>query len=85
LRAAERLVNLINRSVQAATPKLAFTCLELRLLDPLVKDEKHTRSRPRSLPACHLVTIWPVPMTLVQAAWGCGEAYPASPISNSVS
>jgi hypothetical protein len=67
LRTAERLVNLIavlcilgwrifwmtmiNRSVQAATPKLAFTCLELRLLDQLVKDKKHTRSRPRSLSA----------------------------------
>jgi hypothetical protein len=54
LRTAERLVNLIavlcilgwrifwmtmiNRSVQAATPKLAFTGLELRLLDQLVKD-----------------------------------------------
>jgi hypothetical protein len=35
LRAAERLVNLINRSVQAATLKLEFTCLELRLLASL--------------------------------------------------
>jgi hypothetical protein len=67
LRTAERLVNLIavlcilgwrifwmtmiNRSVQAATPKLAFTGLELRLLDQLVKDEKDARSRPKPLSA----------------------------------
>jgi hypothetical protein len=67
LRTAERLVNLIavlcilgwrifwmtmiNRSVQATPPTLAFTGLELRLLDQLVTDEKDTRSRPKPLSA----------------------------------
>src|SRR5580658_10448814 len=67
LRTAERLVNLIavlcilgwrifwmtmiNRSVQATPPTLAFTGLELRLLDQLVTDEKDMRSRPKPLSA----------------------------------
>jgi len=44
-------MTMINRSVQATTPKPVFTCFELRLLDQLVKDEKDTRSRPKPLSA----------------------------------
>jgi len=65
LRTAERLVNflsilcllswrifwltMINRSHSAASPDLAFTSLELRLLDQLVKEKKHQKSRTKPL------------------------------------
>jgi Transposase DNA-binding/Transposase DDE domain len=65
LRTAERLVNflsilcllswrifwltMINRSHPAASPDLAFTSLELRLLDQLVKEKKHQKSRTKPL------------------------------------
>jgi hypothetical protein len=65
LRTAERLVNflsiqcilgwrifwltMINRAVPNASPDIAFTSLELRLLDQLVKEKKHQKSPPLSL------------------------------------
>jgi Transposase DNA-binding/Transposase DDE domain len=65
LRTAERLVNflsiqcilgwrifwltMINRAVPNASPDIAFTSLELRLLDQLVKEKKHQKSSPLSL------------------------------------
>ena len=67
LRTAERLVNLIavlcilgwrifwitmiNRSTKEASAKLAFTRLELRLLDQLVKDKTDAKSRQKPLSA----------------------------------
>ncbi len=67
LRTAERLVNLIavlcilgwrifwitmiNRSAKEASAKLAFTRLELRLLDQLVKDKADAKSRQKPLSA----------------------------------
>jgi hypothetical protein len=68
LRTAERLVNflsiqcilgwrifwltMINRAVPNASPDIAFTSLELRLLDQLVKEKKHQKAPPLSLSLC---------------------------------
>lgn len=65
LRTAERLVNflsiqcilgwrifwltMINRAIPNASPNIAFTSLELRLLDQLVKEKKHQKAPPLSL------------------------------------
>jgi hypothetical protein len=65
LRTAERLVNflsiqcilgwrifwltMINRTVPDASPHIAFTSLELRLLDQLIKEKKHQKSPTPSL------------------------------------
>jgi hypothetical protein len=65
LRTAERLVNLlatfcilswrifwltmINRAAPSASPKLAFTALEIRLLDKLIQDKTHRAGSQKSL------------------------------------
>jgi hypothetical protein len=67
LRSAERLVNflsilcilgwrifwltMINRAIPNASPELAFTSLELRLLDQLVNDKKGGKPRTKPLSA----------------------------------
>ena len=40
---------MINRAVPNASPDIAFTSLELRLLDQLVKEKKHQKAPPLSL------------------------------------
>jgi hypothetical protein len=94
LRTAERPVNflsilcilgwrifwltMINRSVPNASPNLAFTSLELRLLDQLVKEKKHQNSPTYPL-SMYLIKLARLGGYLArthdprQATWSSGE------------
>lgn len=105
LRAAERIVNLIaifcilswrifwmtmmNRVAPMASPTLALTAIEMRVLDLLIYDTLSGRRR-RTL-TCYLTKIARLGgyrlarKILHQATPSCGAAYRASPISNRAS
>jgi hypothetical protein len=106
LRPANRLVNLIsvfailswrifgmtmmNRAAPNAGPEVAFTALEIKLLDRLVSDKLGTGARRRSL-SVYLTKLARLGGHLARAndpppgKWSSGEDSPASPISISAS
>ena len=106
LRTANRLVNLIsvlailswrifwmtmmNRAAPDSAPEVAFTALEIKLLDRLVSDKLGANVRSRSL-STYLTKLARLGGYLarssdrLQATCSSGEAYPASPIYTSAS
>jgi hypothetical protein len=77
LRTAE--LTMINRSIPDAAPEVAFTKLELQLLDQLVKDKKRGRMRSKPLTTyltklARLGAISRGHTIHLRAAWSYGEA-----------
>jgi hypothetical protein len=94
LRTASRLVNLIavfcimswrvffitmvNRSAPSMPAKSALTDVEIALLDHLVKDKAHVRSKTISNYLTKIAKLGgtsPVPVIRRQATWSCGEGW----------